>query len=64
MLKMYVAAREAVIGLARNEEGASLAEYALLIALVLIGAVAAINLLTGAINGALGRGTAALDAAV
>lgn len=60
MLKSYIKARETVIAFVRSEEGASLAEYALLIALVLIGAAAALGALTGAVGTALGKGTSCL----
>lgn len=61
MLKTYIAAREAVINVVRNEEGASLAEYALLIALVLIGVGVALSALTTAVNGALSEGINCLN---
>ena len=68
MLKLYVigqekltAARKMALRAWNNEEGASLAEYALLIALVLIGAAAALGLLTGAIGDAIQEGTDCLD---
>jgi len=48
-------------GIARNEEGASLAEYALLIALVLIGAGVALTTLTGAVSNAIDDGTDCLE---
>ena len=68
MLKLYVigqekltAARKMALRAWNNEEGASLAEYALLIALVLIGAAAALGLLTTAVSGAIDSGTDCLN---
>lgn len=61
MLKSFIKVREAVLGVFNNEDGASLAEYALIIALVLIGAGAALTLLTGAVSGALSTGTECLN---
>lgn len=63
MLKSYIAAREAIVSFVRSEDGASLAEYALLIALVLIGASLALGLLTQAVTGALSKGTSCLNSA-
>lgn len=60
MLKLYIQARDMIANFGKNEDGASLAEYALLIALVLVGAAVAITALTAAVNGALDRGTAEL----
>jgi Flp pilus assembly pilin Flp len=60
MTNLYLKGRQMILRAIRNEEGASLAEYALLIALVLVGAAGAITALTGAVNGALADGTAAL----
>lgn len=57
MLKSYIKVREAIVALGKNEDGASLAEYALLIALVLIGAAAALGILTGAVSNALNTGS-------
>jgi len=61
MLKLYVGARDLIYRVRNDESGASLAEYALLIALVLIGASAAVIALTTAVNGALGDGTTELN---
>lgn len=63
MLKLYVKGQDMISRLMKNEEGASLAEYALLIALVLIGVAVAVNALVAAENTALGAGTGALNAA-
>ena len=63
MIKYYVKAREAALRAWKDESGASLAEYALLIALVLIGAGVALGALVTAVNGALGSGTTALNTA-
>jgi len=60
MLKLYVKGQMLVDRLMKDEDGASLAEYALLIALVLVGAAAAITALTVAITGAMTAGTAEL----
>ena len=60
MLKLYIQGRDFVTNFGKNEDGASLAEYALLIALVLVGAAATITLLTTAISNALDAGTAEL----
>lgn len=62
MLKTYIKAREAVLRVARNEEGASLAEYALLIAIVLIGVGLALANLTEAVSTAIGSGESCLEA--
>ena len=61
MLKLYVGARDLIYRVRSDESGASLAEYALLIALVLIGASAAVIALTTAVNGALSDGTTELN---
>ena len=61
MLKLYVSARDLIYRVRSDESGASLAEYALLIALVLIGASAAVIALTTAVNGALTDGTTELN---
>ena len=61
MLKLYVGARDLIYRVRNDESGASLAEYALLIALVLIDASAAVIALTTAVNGALGDGTTELN---
>lgn len=61
MLKLYIQGREMIARLGKDEGGASLAEYALLIALVLIGAAAAVTALTTAVGGALADGTAELN---
>ena len=63
MLKTYIKVRESFVRFKRSEDGASLAEYALIIALVLIGVGAALGALTTAVNGALGAGTGALNTA-
>ena len=63
MLKLYVKGQDMISRLMKNEEGASLAEYALLIALVLIGVAVAVNALVAAESAALGAGTGALNAA-
>ena len=63
MINYYVKAREAVLRAWKDESGASLAEYALLIALVLIGAGVALGALVAAVNTALGSGTTALTTA-
>jgi Flp pilus assembly pilin Flp len=60
MTNLYLKGRRMILRAWNNEEGASLAEYALLIALVLVGAAVAITNLTGAVNGALADGTAEL----
>jgi Flp pilus assembly pilin Flp len=60
MTNLYLKARQMILRAWNNEEGASLAEYALLIALVLVGAAVAITNLTTAVNGALADGTAEL----
>jgi Flp pilus assembly pilin Flp len=60
MLKMYIKGRSMIARAWNNEEGASLAEYALLIALVLVGAAVAVTALTTASTAALDRGTAEL----
>jgi Flp pilus assembly pilin Flp len=62
MLKLYIQGRDLVSRLGKDESGASLAEYALLIALVLIGAAGVITALTTAIGGAFTDGTAELNA--
>lgn len=61
MLKLYVGVRDLFHRVREDVSGASLAEYALLIALVLIGASAAVIALTGAVNLALTDGTAELN---
>lgn len=64
MLKTYIKVRETFVSALRNEEGASLAEYALIIAIVLIGAGAVLALLTNAVADALNEGTSCLEAGV
>lgn len=63
MLKLYVMGREKIRDLLTDEDGASLAEYALLIALVLVGVVVAVQALTTAESGAINAGSAILDTA-
>lgn len=60
MLKLYIQAREFVAKFDKDEGGASLAEYALLIALVLIGASVAVVALTTAVSGAIESGATCL----
>lgn len=60
MLKLYFKACELAGKLRKDESGASLAEYALLIALVLVGAAVAITALTTNIGLAIDAGTAEL----
>lgn len=50
--------------LAKDEEGAALVEYGLLIGLIAIGCIAAIGVMRGEINALFGRVSAALRAAV
>jgi len=57
MIKYYVKAREMALRAWKDESGASLAEYALLIALVLVGAGVTLGLLVTAVNNALTAGT-------
>jgi Flp pilus assembly pilin Flp len=64
MLKTYIKVRETIVGALRNDEGASLAEYALIIAIVLIGAGVVLATLTGAVNNALNDGTSCLNAGI
>ena len=61
MLKLYVKGQEFFRSLMKDERGASLAEYALLIALVLVGVVGAVTALTAAETAAIGVGTAELQ---
>ncbi len=63
MIKYYVKAREMALRAWKDESGASLAEYALLIALVLVGAGVTLGLLVTAVNNALSAGTTELTAA-
>ena len=56
MIKYYVKAREMALRAWKDESGASLAEYALLIALVLVGAGVALGLLVTAVSGAIDAG--------
>lgn len=60
MLKLYIKGRSMIARAWNNEDGASLAEYALLIALVLIGAAAVLIALTTAIGTAITDGTTEL----
>lgn len=60
MIKYYVKAREMALRAWKDESGASLAEYALLIALVLVGAGVTLGLLVTAVNNALSAGTTEL----
>ena len=62
MLKTYIKVRETFVRVMRNDEGASLAEYALIIAVVLIGAAAALVALTQAVSGSISNGTSCLTA--
>lgn len=52
-----------VRGFFKNEKGASLAEYALIIALILVGAGAALTALTTAVSDAITAGTDELTTA-
>ena len=61
MLNLYIKARETALRFVKNESGASLAEYALLIALVLIGAAVAVIGLTDAVSGAIDTGSTCLN---
>ena len=61
MLKTYIKVRESLVSFARSEDGASLAEYALIIALVLIGAGVALNTLTDAVSTAMSEGESCLE---
>lgn len=63
MIKYYVKAREMALRAWKDESGASLAEYALLIALVLVGAGVALGFLVTAVSGAIDKGTDTLTAA-
>ena len=60
MTNLYLKGRQMILRAWKNEDGASLAEYALLIALVLVGAAVAITNLTTAVGGALDTGAAKL----
>ena len=60
MLKLFVKGQDMLSRLMKDEKGASLAEYALLIALVLVGVVGAVNALTAAETTAINSGTALL----
>ena len=64
MLKTYIKARETFVRVLRNDEGASLAEYALIIAVVLIGAAAALVALTNQVSDTIDNGTSCLKAGV
>ena len=63
MLKAYIQAKDLMFRIKSNESGASLAEYALIIALVLVGVGVTLGLLTTAVNAALGAGTTELNTA-
>ena len=63
MLKAYIKAKDLMTQVKSNEGGASLAEYALIIALVLIGAAIAIGILTTQVNGAITDGAGVLETA-
>jgi Flp pilus assembly pilin Flp len=60
MLKLYVAIQNK-LAMARNEEGQTMAEYGVVLAVITIGVVGAIGLLSGAIGEALGRVEGMLD---
>ena len=62
MLKTYIKVRETFVRAVRSEDGASLAEYALIIAIVLIGAAAALAALTNQVSGSVSSGTSCLAA--
>lgn len=52
-----------LLKLIKDEEGASMAEYALLLGLITVGVVAAVTLFRGSITTAIGRATNVLNAA-
>jgi pilus assembly protein Flp/PilA len=52
-----------LINFFKDEEGAGLVEYALLVALIAVVSIGAIQLLQGGIEGVFTRATTALDAA-
>jgi Flp pilus assembly pilin Flp len=54
MLKLFVAIQN-TLAQARDEEGQTMAEYGVVLAVITIGVVGAIGLLSGAIGDALGR---------
>ena len=59
MLKLYIKFQE----LKSNEEGQDLVEYALVVALIALGATAALGTLGGALSSAFGNITTKLNAA-
>jgi Flp pilus assembly pilin Flp len=61
MVSLFVKGRAAILRAWNNEEGASLAEYALLIALILVGVGVAVTLLRDNISAAITAGATELQ---
>jgi Flp pilus assembly pilin Flp len=63
MLNFFVAAQNAIFALKNREEGQTMAEYGVVLAVITIGAILALGFLSGAIEGALDRVTDTLTGA-
>jgi Flp pilus assembly pilin Flp len=55
MLKLFVAAQNAWFSLREREEGQTMAEYGVVLAVITIGAVAVFTALSGGITGAINK---------
>ena len=55
MLKLFVAAQNAWFSLREKEEGQTMAEYGVVLAVITIGAVAVFTALSGGITGAINK---------
>jgi Flp pilus assembly pilin Flp len=55
MLKLFVAAHNAWFSLREKEEGQTMAEYGVVLAVITIGAVAVFTALSGGITGAINK---------
>jgi Flp pilus assembly pilin Flp len=55
MLKLFVAAQNAWFSLNEKEEGQTMAEYGVVLAVITIGAVAVFTALSGGITGAINK---------
>jgi Flp pilus assembly pilin Flp len=63
LMQVWAAVHSRVLAIREGEEGQTLVEYALIIALVSIGCITALGLLTSALNGIFGTITSALNGA-
>ena len=61
---MFNSVKNQVVALAKNDEGAALVEYGMLVGLIAVVCIAAVQLLGTTINGVFGTLNAALTAAL